>query len=369
MISTTFLKIPIRLWRIPKVLKKADPFLFLAMVLLLVFGLTVILSTNPEAFGRQILFGLTGFAIYVSVSLLDYRLLKLASVGLYLGILGLLGLVLVSGVVTRETVRWLELGTGHFQPSEFSKVALILILATLLKNHVGSRLSLRVFLTSLVLTAPPVILVYFQPDLGTSIILLAIWLGVIVGAGLKPLHLFLMAASGMGLLVPLWSVLKDYQRERVISFLNPTLDPLGSGYNVLQAQIAVGSGQFWGRGFGRGTQSHLQFLPEHYTDFIFASLSEEWGFLGSLLLLLFFAILLARILLIARDACDDFGNLIAVGVFSFLLPQIFINVGMNLGIMPITGIPLPLVSYGGSSLWVTMAALGLVQSVAIRRRK
>jgi len=354
---------------IPKILKKVDYFLLLAMILLLVFGLTVILSTNPEAFGRQIVFALTGLLIYIGVSLLDYRLLKLVSVGLYFGVLGLLGLVLVSGVVTRGAIRWLELGTGQFQPSEFSKIVLILILASLLKTNIGSRLSLKVFLASLVLTAMPVILVYFQPDLGTSIILFTIWLGIIVGAGLKTSHFFLLAASGLGMLVPLWSILKDYQRQRIISFLNPALDPLGGGYNVLQAQIAVGSGQFLGRGFGRGTQSHLQFLPEHYTDFIFASLSEEWGFVGSLLLLLFFAVLLGRILVVARYACDDFGTLIAVGVFSFLLSQVFINIGMNLGIMPITGIPLPLVSYGGSSLWVTMMALGLVQSVAIRRRK
>ncbi len=357
---------------IPKILKNADYFLFLAMILLLVFGLTVILSTNQEAFKRQIIFALTGLLLYVGVSLLDYRLLKSASVGFYGTVLGLLGLVLVSGVVTRGAVRWLEFGVGQFrqfQPSEFSKIALILFLSFLLESHIGSRLSFKVLLVSIALTVVPVILVYFQPDLGTSIILLAIWLGMILAAGLKPVYLFLMAASGLGLLVPLWSLLKDYQRQRIISFLNPALDPLAGGYNVLQSVIAVGSGRIWGRGFGRGTQSHLQFLPEHYTDFIFASLSEEWGFVGSMLLLLFFAILLTRILVVARDARDDFGTLIAIGVLSFLLPQVFINIGMNLGIMPITGIPLPLVSYGGSSLWVTMVALGLVQSVAIRREK
>jgi rod shape determining protein RodA len=353
---------------IPKIIKKADPFLFLAMILLLVFGLTVILSTNREAFGRQIIFALTGLLLYFAVAALDYRLLRFASTGLYLAVLGLLGLVLVSGVVTRGAVRWLEVVGQQFQPSEFSKVALILLLATLLRNRIRM-VSFKIFLLSLFLTVVPVILVYFQPDLGTSIILLAIWLGIVVAAGLKPVYLFLMLAGGLGLLVPLWSLLKDYQRRRLINFFNPTHDPLGGGYNVLQSTIAVGSGQIWGRGFGRGTQSHLQFLPEHHTDFIFASLSEEWGFVGAILLLGFFAVLLIRILMVAREAGDGFGQLITIGVFSFLLPQIFINVGMNLGIMPITGIPLPLVSYGGSSLWVTMLALGLVQSVAIRRRK
>jgi len=276
--------------------------------------------------------------------------------------------VLVSGVVTRGAVRWLEIGAQQFQPSEFSKVALILFLASLLRKRCGS-VSRKIFLLSLASTMLPVVLVYFQPDLGTAIILLTIWLGLIIAAGLKPVNLFLMLAGGLGFLVPLWSLLKDYQRQRILNFLNPALDPLGGGYNVLQSTIAVGSGQIWGRGFGRGTQSHLQFLPEYHTDFIFASLSEEWGFVGSTLLLLFFAVLLLRILVIAREARDDFGSLLVVGVFSFLLPQVFINTGMNLGLMPITGIPLPLVSYGGSSLWVTMMALGLVQSVAMRRKR
>ena len=362
--------IPIDITKItvPKVLKRVDPFLFLAMILALTFGLVGILSTNRPAFGRQVIFALTGLFIYTAASLFDYRLLKRVSIGFYMAVLGLLCLVLISGAVTRGAVRWLEVGARQFQPSEFSKITLILILAFLLQRHPGF-LSLKKFLVALVLTLVPVVLVYFQPDLGTSIILLTIFLGMLVTAGLKPQHLFLMMASGLGLLVPLWSLLKDYQRQRIISFLNPALDPLGSGYNVLQSQIAVGSGQIWGRGFGRGTQSHLQFLPEHYTDFIFASLSEEWGFVGALLLLGFFVVLLVRILKTAQEASDNFGTLIAVGVFSFLLPQLFINVGMNLGLMPITGIPLPLISYGGSSLWVTMIALGLVQSVAIRRKR
>jgi len=363
MIPTTFPKIAL-----PKILKKADLFLFLAMILALVFGLVVILSTNREAFGRQIIFALTGLIIYTAVSLMDYRLLKKVSIGLYLAVLGLLALVFISGTVTRGAARWLEFGAGQFQPSEFSKVALILLLSSVLSSRV-SRLSFKNFSLSVFLTAVPAVLVYLQPDLGTAMVLLTIWLGLIVFAGLSPAQFFLMVAGALGLLVPLWSFLKDYQRQRIVSFLNPARDPLGSGYNVLQAQIAVGSGQFWGRGFGRGTQSHLKFLPEHYTDFIFASLSEEWGFIGSVVLLGFFAILMGRILVTAREAGNDFGRLIAVGVFSFLLAQTFINVGMNLGIMPITGLPLPLVSYGGSSLWVTMVALGLVQSVAIRRRR
>ena len=202
---------------IPKILKKVDYFLFLAMILALVFGLVVILSTNREAFGRQIIFALTGLLIYIGVSLFDYRLLKKVSIGPYAAVVGLLGLIFVSGIVTRGAARWLEFGAGQFQPSEFSKVTLILLLAATLSSHL-SHLFLKSFLISVGVTIVPVLLVYFQPDLGTSIILLTIWLGVIVAAGLKPLYLFLTAASGLGLLVPLWSVLKDYQRQRIISF-------------------------------------------------------------------------------------------------------------------------------------------------------
>jgi len=349
-------------------LKKFDYFLFLSMVLLLTLGLIVILSTNREVFGRQLIFTILGLSVYFGVALLDYRLLRRASVVFYLGFLGLLVLVLFSGAVSRGAVRWLEFKVGQFQPSEFFKLALILFLAFLLEPRMGSHLPLRVVLASGLLTLIPAVLVYLQPDLGTAAILLLIFLGMIVAAGLRPLHLFLLAGAGLVAIFPLWSLLKDYQRQRILHFLNPTLDPLGGGYNVLQSVIAVGSGQFWGRGFGRGTQSHLKFLPEYYTDFVFASLSEEWGFVGSVLLILFFALLLLRILVIAREARDGFGSLLAIGVFSFLLPQMFVNVAMNLGIMPITGIPLPLVSYGGSSLLTTMIALGLVQSVAIRRK-
>lgn len=350
-----------------KFLKTADLFLFLAMLLLLIFGLMVILSLNREVFERQLIFALSGLTLYFLTSLFDYRFLRRVSIGIYAAVASLLALVLIAGVVTRGAVRWLEFAGSQFQPSEFSKIALILLLAFLLSSRLEVRPSIKTFLIALTLTVIPAILVFLQPNLGTAIILLCIWLGMLVAAGLRASHLILLFGGGLLLLFPLWSLLKDYQRQRIVYFLNPALDPLGGGYNVLQSMIAVGSGQIWGRGFGRGTQSHLQFLPEHYTDFVFASLAEEWGFVGSMMLLALFGVLLIRILQNAKNSTDDFGSFICVGVFVFLATQFFINVGMNMGLMPVTGVPLPLISYGGSSLWVTLIALGLVQSVAIHR--
>lgn len=354
---------------IPEIFKKADYFLFFSMLLLLVFGLMGILSTNRQAFDRQIIFALSGGALYILASVFDYKLLKKMSLGLYGGVVVLLILVLFVGIISRGSIRWLEVSRGQFQPSEFAKISLILVLAFLFEKKIRSAPpDLRTFLSSLVLTAIPAALVFFQPDLGTTLILLTIWLGIVVVSGVSRLYLALMFVAGLLVVIPLYGLLADYQRARIISFLNPLSDPLGSGYNVLQSQIAVGSGQIWGRGFGRGTQSHLKFLPEHHTDFIFASLAEEWGFVGSLVLLVLILLLLWRTLAAAQKSADDFGSLLAAGVFTFLVAQFFINIGMNLGLMPVTGIPLPLISYGGSSLWVTMISLGLVQSVVIHRR-
>lgn len=354
---------------IPAIVRKVDYFLFFSMFLLLSLGLMGILSTNRQAFDRQLIFALSGLALYAASSIIDYRLLRRMSWGLFGGVLILLMLVFLAGVVSRGAVRWLEVSTAQFQPSEFAKVALVLVLAVLFEKNIGPRFSLKIFLLSLVLTGIPAVLVFLQPDLGTSLILLAIWLGILVSAGVNRLYLVTMILGGLLILVPLYGLLADYQKQRIVNFINPGGDPLGGGYHVLQSQIAIGSGQLWGRGFGRGTQSHLKFLPEYHTDFIFASLAEEWGFVGSAILLILVFILLWRILQSARYSSDDFGSLLAAGVFTFLTAQFFTNVGMNLGLLPVTGIPLPLISYGGSSLWVTMISLGLVQSVAIHSQK
>lgn len=219
-------------------------------------------------------------------------------------------------------------------------------------------------LKSWTLTLPILGLIFKQPDLGTSIVILTIWLMMLVGAQVSAGKLTLMSILGLVLTPIGWWSLKDYQKIRLLSFLSPQQDPLGLGYNVIQSTIAVGSGGLFGRGLGRGTQSRLQFLPEFRTDFIFASIAEEFGFLGSIVVLTLYLILLIRMLKVIGTCNNKFGNLIVLGVLSMIFIQVVVNIGMNIGIMPITGITLPLLSYGGSSVLVTLASLGLVSSVA-----
>ena len=215
----------------------------------------------------------------------------------------------------------------------------------------------------------PALLIFFQPDLGSSLVLLFSWLGILIGAGFDWRLAVLGGATLLSSPFLFWRFLQDYQQQRILSFLNPTSDPLGAGYNLIQATVAVGSGQFLGRGLGRGTQSHLRFLPERHTDFIFASLAEELGFLGSAVLIFALVVLLWRILVIAQKSRDQFGFLISLGIFSLIFTQTFINIGINLGILPITGITLPLVSYGGSSLLAISICLGIIQNINQHAKK
>jgi len=350
-----------RLW------KGFDWPLFVAMLLLLILGLTVLFSTNEEAAQQQVFFVGLGLTLYLLVSLADYRWWFHYSYIIYLATLLLLVIILLAGQGVRGSVRWLDLGVFNLQASELAKLALVLTLARLYSYPAERWLGVGRVFASVIILAPVAFLVFRQPDLGTTLVILGIWLGMTFFAGLKPTHLLLLVLSGGTASYPLWHLLKPYQQERLVTFLNPFLDPLGSGYHVLQSTIAVGSGQFWGRGFGRGTQSHLQFLPEYYTDFVFASFAEEWGFLGSLVMLGLFALLCWRILKIASQASEAFGALVCIGVLVMTVIQILINVGMNLGVMPITGITLPLISYGGSSLVTVLISLALVQSVARKR--
>jgi len=272
----------------------------------------------------------------------------------------------VFGQVTRGAVRWIQIGQFTFQPSEIVKPLLVLFLAGFYTRYKIQ--DTRYKILSFALFLPVILLIFKQPDLGSSLVVLAIWVGILFAVGLN-FKLFAVCCLLFAVCSPLvWRFLKDYQRARVLSFLNPYSDPLGTGYNVIQAVISVGSGKFFGRGLGRGTQSHLYFLPERHSDFIFASLAEELGFLGASLLLVFYFLLLFQILKIAKNAADDFGFLIVTGVFSHLSFQILVNIGMNLGLLPITGITLPLVSTGGSSLLATMVSLGLVENVGRSRR-
>lgn len=335
-------------------------------ILLLSVGILVIYSSSKELAIQQLIFAFLGFLIYLLVSQFDYRSIKNLIFPFYTGVILLLVLVLILGVEVRGVLRWIPLGLINIQPSEFAKPALTVCLAQFwLKNYPtwGN------ILKSLMWTAPLVILVFQQPDLGSTLTIMAIWLGMLLGAGATFRKMAVIALLIVFVAPLSFLSLQDYQKQRVIGFLSPDSDPLGRGYNLIQSQIAVGSGQIIGQGLGRGTQSRLQFLPEFRTDFIFASIAEEMGFVGTVAILSIYFFLLVYALKIAQSAFDRFGFLITFGVVSEISFQTFVNIGMNIGIVPITGITLPLISYGGSSILTTLLSLGLVASVAKFRRR
>jgi rod shape determining protein RodA len=287
---------------------------------------------------------------------------------LYLLSLLLLVAVMFWGKTVSGSRRWLVLGPLSFQPAEFAKIALILALATYFSRRPRTEsLRLKDLLAPIVLVLAPVALIVKQPDLGSSIlvVLVAASLTLFVGVHwrtLAGLTLTLILSSPV-----IWSFLKDYQRQRILTYLNPEQDPLGAGYHIIQSKIAVGSGQFWGKGFLQGTQSQLRFLPEQHTDFVFSVFAEEWGFVGSAVLLLLFTGLILWGLQVARDCKERFGHLLALGVTALIFWQVFINLSMVTGFLPVVGIPLPLFSYGGSSLITTLLGVGFLLNIRMRR--
>jgi rod shape determining protein RodA len=355
-----------------KNLKSFDWILFSLIILLLIFGLVVIFSityhTPKQNLGiSQLIYAVLGIGLLVLFTLIDYRTLSSASVVLYFIGVALLILVLILGRTKLGSTRWIDFGFFNFQPSEIFKVILILALSNFLVRK--EEITVVDFLIYLGMIALPVTLVLLEPDLGTAIIYIIIGIFLFLACRTKEVYLL---ASGLlvVILLPIswFFILRPYQRERILTFLNPRHDPFGSGYNVLQSTISVGSGGWLGKGLGHGLQSQLNFLPIAHTDFIFATLAEELGFIGAGLLLILFLILIFRVVSIGVLAKDALGRYIAFGVAVMILFQILINVGMNIGIMPVTGIPLPLISHGGSSLFSTMIALGIVGSIFVRRK-
>jgi rod shape determining protein RodA len=262
--------------------------------------------------------------------------------------------------------RWL--GASAIQPSELAKIVVVIGLARLLAHHDGEMNHLRYVIVSLGYVLLPMVLVYLQPNLSTSLMLGAIWLAMILMAGVRLVHLGALAVAGTLASPLIWLTLQDYMRERIFLFLDPQSNP-DNYYNVQQALISIGSGGWLGKGFGSGTQSQLRFLRVRHTDFVFSVIGEELGLLGAIVLFALFIILLWRILRVASIAQDPFGRLICVGTAIIIFVQTGINIGMNLGLLPVTGLPLPFVSYGGSSLWTFLLSLGLVESVAMRHKK
>jgi rod shape determining protein RodA len=315
---------------------------------------------------QQLLIGLVGLLCYWFLSSINFDIYRQYSKVLFLGVIFLLVVVFVLGVETRGSLRWVQLGPLRFQPSEFAKPILILYLADFWTRNLPSWKNI---VKSFIFVLPVLGLVFKQPDLGTALTLFFIWLIMLIGANISGIKIAIMGITSFALTPVTWLFLKDYQRERILSFLSPMQDPLGIGYNVIQSMIAVGSGQFLGRGLGRGTQSRLQFLPEYRTDFIFASIAEELGFLGSFIVLLLYGLLMVRFFRIISETSSRFGSLLVFGVMGMLFFQIIVNIGMNTGIVPITGITLPLLSYGGTSVVSVFLSLGLVASVARFGRK
>lgn len=309
-----------------------------------------------------------GLLVMLAAALPDYRLLETYAYPLYAVSLVLLVWVLFFGRTVSGSQRWIALGSVALQPSELAKVALVAVLA---KFFVGGepdqQYGLRDLFWPLALLAPPFALVALQPDLGTALLLAAIFFSLVFFAGLRWQTLLGVFLTGLASLPIAWSLLKDYQKSRVLTFVDPYTDPLGAGYHIIQSKIAVGSGMLLGKGYLKGTQAHLYFLPERHTDFIFSVWAEEWGFLGSVLVVLLYGALIAWGLNIARHSRERFGRLLALGITANVFWQSTVNIGMVLGLLPVVGVPLPLFSYGGSSLLSNMLAFGILMSISIRR--
>jgi len=360
---------------VKRLLRDLDVPLLVITLLLVGYGMILLASATaslggPWGYIRTRLFHLlVALAALVGVLLVDYRRVAGAWKALYAANLVLLVAVLLVGVTRLGAQRWIALGPfGGFQPSELAKIVLIITLA----RHLDGRLppaTVAGVVPYLLHMGLPLLLIIRQPDLGTAMVIGAILVGMLFLAGVR--LRVLGSLGGLALMgAPfLWSLLHDYQRRRLVVFLDPTVDPLGAGYALTQAKIAVGSGQLWGKGLFAGTQNLLRFIPEQHTDFIFTVVGEELGFVGGMVLLALFALWVWRALHIASTAGDRLGQLIAGGILTMVVFHVFVNVGMTMGLMPITGIPLPFISYGGSSLLGMFVATGLLLNVRMRRRK
>lgn len=353
---------------------KLDWLLCFAVIILLILSISILysLSLNTDTanfviFQKQIFFALSGLVLFFLVANINYRVWSTYSKLIFIFFLVILLFVLFFGTEIKGTTGWLRIGSFGIQPIEFAKVALVIWLAKFFSDHAKDFRFFKYIILSGLATLSFLVLTVLQPDLGSSLILLGTWLILLLFTGISKKHLFWLIATFLMVVSLSWFfVLADYQKARLTTFINPGTDPQGQGYNVIQSMVAVGSGGWFGRGLALGTQSSLRFLPEPGTDFIFAVIAEDLGLFGTLVLLGLFFFIFYRLFLIIKKTKDDFGTYLVLGIASMLLVQIFINIGMNIGISPVTGIPLPLVSAGGSSLWAIMIALGMAENVHIR---
>jgi rod shape determining protein RodA len=367
--------------------RRVDWVLVGSVAALVAYGLRAIdgithhdVAGNPHYFlVRQAIFAGVGLAALLVFAALDTDLYRRYGQVIFVGTIGLMALIFVAGPVTRGSRRWIDLGFFRFQPSEFGKLLFVLFLAGYLADR-SRRVAdgdQRTTLTAVGLGLIPIGLVFLQPDFGTALVYGAALAGVLFVAGTRWTHLTVLAAAGViGALLVLWilpaagfHVLKPYQEQRIVGFTNPSHDPSGATYNVNQSIISVGAGGLQGRGVAGATQTSLDYLPEHATDFVFASLAEQRGFVGSAILLLLYLLVVWRGLRIVTIARDGYSSIVAGGIVVAFLFQVFVNVGMTMGIAPITGIPLPFVSVGGSSMIANLAAMGVLLGINARTRR
>ena len=349
-------------------LHQLDRLQLLLVGMLVVLGLLTVYSASTGDFHRQLLSLLLGVVAYVVAAGLDYRRLDRFVLPAYGAALLLLLAVHFAGHSALGARRWISIAGFPLEPSELSKIIVLVVLARHFAVREGAERKLQTLLGAIALAVPPMILILLQPDLGTSMVFAAVLVGMLVLGGSSRLHLAALAVLAAAAAPVLPHLLHGYQKQRLEIFLNPMSDPLGAGYNLLQARIAVGSGGFAGHGWLHGLQGSLGFVPERATDFIFAVYAEQFGLLGSIVLVALFTALLLRLSWAAAVAPDRMGYLLCAGVAVMICFQVVENIGMNVGLTPIAGIPLPLISFGGSALVANLAALGTVQSVMLRRR-
>jgi rod shape determining protein RodA len=354
-----------------------DFWLLGAVALLVIFGITMIRSAvagNIELVelnlvNRQIVFTVVGFVVVLVAAAIDYHLWASLSRTIYIGTVALLAILFIVGAAVFGSARWFDTGVILIQPSEIAKIATILVLATFFSRNIVRIQDLTWVLRSFALTMGIVIFILLQPNLSTSIVILVIWFAMLWASGLSLKHLAILAGAAVIVPVASFPILADYQQRRILNFLFP--DPnarYGEIYNIQQALIAIGSGGWFGQGYGHGSQVQLRFLKVRWSDFIFSAMAQEFGFVGVVLIMLVFIFIIYRILRAARLSRDTFGALICYGVAAMLAFQAIVNIGVNLNLMPATGLTLPFVSYGGSSLLSALLGIGLVESVILRHK-
>lgn len=357
-------------------LKKSDKKTLLIILAILGYGLAFIYSATYRDSGnqyatlaKQSLWIAVGLFAMLMMACIDLKKLRAYSYFIYGLNIFFLILVYLIGKTSLGAQRWIPLGGFNFQPSELGKLLIIITLASYLAEKREQPYGVKEFARASLHVGIPLLLVFKQPDLGTSLVFLSIFIGSLVFAKFKARYLSAVLVSCIfaGFAAIKLGILSEYQMKRLLVFIDPSMDPLGAGYNLLQSQIAIGSGGLFGKGFMSGTQTGLNFLPHHDTDFIFSVIGEEWGFIGGLILLIMFLSLVIRCIYLAVVSRNKFGEIVAGGIVSMFFFQILVNMGMTIGLMPITGIPLPFISYGGSAMITNLATVGLLLNISSRR--